>query len=147
MSNRVQKHPAKFKCLVCPSSFTRKANLEDHLRSHTGEISSCDICGAVIRRGGDLARHKRLQHGGGPKYICGDLEEHDGRGCGRQFVRRDALGQHRRARDGKCTKQLWGKTSNATPHGGALETDDDDMEERVVRLLSFSSSLLHQIPC
>lgn len=105
---RVQKHPAVFKCSLCPKKFTRAYNLRSHLRTHTEERSFiCSICGKAFVRQHDLTRHEGL-HSGEVKFMCaGQLQTGQSWGCGRRFARADALGRHFRSEAGRvCIKPL-----------------------------------------
>ena len=108
MITRTRKDPARFRCSFpnCEAKFTRKANLDDHFTSHRREDAvsfKCSRCSQNFLRKGDRDRHHRLQHQEKPKFVCGLLPEHLNFGCARRFKRRDALLEHRRARDGRCT--------------------------------------------
>ncbi|KAI0466404.1 hypothetical protein F4859DRAFT_507364 [Xylaria cf. heliscus] len=55
---------ARFSCKDCKRNFTRKANLEAHVRSHYGERPYvCDICpNKAFVRSNDLRRHNKVIH-------------------------------------------------------------------------------------
>ncbi|OHX00973.1 putative zinc finger protein [Colletotrichum incanum] len=59
MSRRVE--TAKFKCKMCPKTFTRNINLKGHERSHFGERPyACSNCGKAFARLNDCRRHARI---------------------------------------------------------------------------------------
>ncbi|TQN64264.1 C2H2 finger domain transcription factor crzA, partial [Colletotrichum shisoi] len=59
MSRRVE--PAKFRCNMCPKTFTRNINLKGHERSHFGERPyACSSCGKAFARLNDCRRHERI---------------------------------------------------------------------------------------
>ncbi|KAI0184188.1 hypothetical protein EV127DRAFT_312797, partial [Xylaria flabelliformis] len=105
-SKRVQKHPATFQCNLCPKRFTRAYNLRSHLRTHTDERPFvCTICGKAFARQHDRKRHEGL-HSVEKKFVCrGTLRSGGQWGCGRRFVRADALERHHRSEAGMvCLK-------------------------------------------
>lgn len=107
-TQRVQKHPANFKCTLCPKEFTRAYNLRSHLRDHADERPYvCTVCGRAFAREYDRKRHEGL-HSGEKKFVCrGDLLKGGIWGCGRRFARVDALGAHFRTEAGRvCIKPL-----------------------------------------
>ncbi|KAI1123231.1 hypothetical protein F5Y10DRAFT_252224 [Nemania abortiva] len=84
----------KFRC-TCAQEFTRKLNLEAHIRSRADERPySCNInnCGKTFIRQCDLARHKKVTHSGAKPFICrGSKGE---QGCGMAFNRQSNLNRH-----------------------------------------------------
>ncbi|UZJ56480.1 hypothetical protein CBS101457_005800 [Exobasidium rhododendri] len=100
----------------CGSTFTRKFNLNGHIRSHTGARPyECQEpgCGKSFARSFDLSRHEKLHAG---------IKPHNCESCGKAFARADALSRHLRndAGNGGCAARF--------QEGG--EDEDDEVEER-----------------
>ncbi|KDQ54398.1 hypothetical protein JAAARDRAFT_407080 [Jaapia argillacea MUCL 33604] len=56
-----RKNPAPFVCALCSFTFTRKSNLKDHHRIHTGEQPyACPTCGRPFTRSSDMKRHQGI---------------------------------------------------------------------------------------
>ncbi|ETS83907.1 hypothetical protein PFICI_05783 [Pestalotiopsis fici W106-1] len=59
--NNRQSSEARFDCRICKKKFTRKINLDGHMRSHFGDRPySCQTCNRRFTRLNDLRRHERL---------------------------------------------------------------------------------------
>lgn len=86
---------AEFSCGLCRKTFSRKFNLNNHLKAHANERSfSCSICGLGFVRRHDRETHERL-HTGEKKFICSGPDSHTG--CGRSFARRSNFLRHIRS--------------------------------------------------
>ena len=86
----------------CGSTFTRKFNLNGHIRSHTGARPyECREpgCGKSFARSFDLSRHEKLHAG---------IKPHNCESCGKAFARADALSRHLRndAGNGGCAARI-----------------------------------------
>ncbi|KAH9380565.1 hypothetical protein HPB48_017325 [Haemaphysalis longicornis] len=47
-------------CHLCPSSFSRRTHLEDHVRTHTKERPfGCEHCGQRFTQSSNLVRHRK----------------------------------------------------------------------------------------
>lgn len=105
---KVSKHPATFRCSLCPKRFTRAFNLRSHLMTHTDERPfACTICGLEFVRNNDRKSHE-LIHTGEKKFICeGNLANGQKWGCGRRFTLGKNLGRHFRSEKGRiCIRPL-----------------------------------------
>ncbi|KAJ3192414.1 Metallothionein expression activator, partial [Dinochytrium kinnereticum] len=71
----------------CDKTFTRRYNLQSHLRCHSGERPfTCRFCTATFSRKHDLRRHTRSLHSEDRPHHC--------RHCNLSFARSDALKRH-----------------------------------------------------
>jgi hypothetical protein len=95
----VSKPQNSFACQICQQSFTRRASLVNHQRTHTGEKPySCTVsgCDRTFAQQGDKTRHEQAQHSE-KTFICGGTNaEGLSWGCGKAFGRRDGLLEHHR---------------------------------------------------
>ncbi|XPS93405.1 hypothetical protein M3J09_002762 [Ascochyta lentis] len=158
------KQPQSFQCTLCPKRFTRAFNLRAHLRTHTEERPFvCSVCDKTWARKGDRNRHERL-HSGEKKFSCrGNLINNERWGCGRRFMRADALGRHFRSEAGRvCIQPLLeeearakGSWDNQIGYGNEVfnpvPQDDGDVVQNQANSESLSqpflpASLLAQYP-
>ena len=86
----------KFSCDYCEKTFAKNANLNDHMRTHTGERPhKCDICFKDFAQASALIRHKRIHNGEKP-YEC-NL-------CGKFFADSSNFSRHKKTHEGKSIK-------------------------------------------
>nr|XP_053642406.1 GDNF-inducible zinc finger protein 1-like [Cherax quadricarinatus] len=84
--DREQKKP--FVCPLCGQSFTRRDNLANHIKTHTGDRPfMCQYCHKCFSRKDYLKQHERI-HTGEKPYAC-DI-------CSRAFTRKEGLTDHMR---------------------------------------------------
>jgi hypothetical protein len=98
----------EFKCDHCSRVFTKRYNLESHLRTHLGERPfKCQICGRAFARSSDHVRHMK-KHSGERAHVCqGILQNGTPWGCGKSFSRADILGSHHKSKAGiACLRPL-----------------------------------------
>ncbi|KAI9665473.1 MAG: hypothetical protein M1831_001615 [Alyxoria varia] len=101
----------KFRCNVlgCSKSFTRKANLESHERSHYNvRPFKCKSCGTRFTRQNDCTRHAK-SHDDSQSLVCRGLLGSDPSsdkhwGCGKSFKRSDHLAKH--CAESSCMEDL-----------------------------------------
>ena len=75
-------------CKFCSSRFSRKTNLLEHIRTHTGEKPySCEFCPMRFLRGAQLRIHQRIHMGETP-HKCLD--------CEKSFATIELLEKHQR---------------------------------------------------
>lgn len=97
ISHQLMEHPSNvpkpFSCVMCSASFRKLPQLENHMRTHTGEKPyNCAGCDKSFAQNTALTTHRRT-HSGEKPYQCSL--------CLRRFAQRSNLLTHRRI--GKCT--------------------------------------------
>ncbi|EUC34823.1 hypothetical protein COCCADRAFT_92467 [Bipolaris zeicola 26-R-13] len=97
-----------FDCKECDAKFTRKQNLQIHMRSRHAESGSkpaahvCSTCSKSFVRKNDLTRHVTTTHDDAKSFVCGGkLGDGSGWGCGRVYNRGDMLKRHWKSTKGK----------------------------------------------
>lgn len=96
-----------FSCEICAATFTRKHNLNNHIRilhrKGTQERFVCTTCGKSFIRQGDRTRHEKNSHSASSIFICGGILKNGMTwGCGREFNRGDSLNRHWTGEKGKA---------------------------------------------
>ncbi|KAL9623754.1 MAG: hypothetical protein Q9160_001985 [Pyrenula sp. 1 TL-2023] len=99
----------------------------------------CPQCAQRFRRQGDCNRHIDIQHDE-PKFVCGELPEHNGKGCDRRFKRRDALHDHRRKRGGRCREIAWNRRDSGS--NPSIDPDDDPDQSDPEAILNWLNQAL-----
>ena len=105
---RTRKHPASFKCELCPSSFTRNTTLREHVRAHFGHRRfRCTICHKTFVHMKSWNRHD-VVHSQEKRFICNGTTSEDSHwGCGHRFSREDGLVAHLQSQTGRnCLQPL-----------------------------------------
>ncbi|XP_068232846.1 zinc finger protein 768-like isoform X2 [Palaemon carinicauda] len=83
-----EKEKKPFVCPLCGQAFTRRDNLANHIKTHTGDRPfMCQYCHKCFSRKDYLKQHERI-HTGEKPYAC-DI-------CGRAFTRKEGLTDHMR---------------------------------------------------
>lgn len=97
-----------FDCTECDAKFTRKQNLQIHMRSRHAESGSkpaahvCSTCSKSFVRKGDHTRHVTTTHNDAKSFVCGGkLGDGSDWGCGRVFNRGDMLKRHWKSAKGQ----------------------------------------------
>jgi uncharacterized C2H2 Zn-finger protein len=102
--------PPKKQIFVCPlcsvAEFTRRHNLNIHMRSHNAPNEKkyvCPTCGKSFKRNGDRTRHEATKHSEAKSFVCGGvLKDGSHWGCGHDFTRGDMLNRHWKSAKGKA---------------------------------------------
>ena len=91
-SQRVKDVKKPFSCQFCPATFTRRADVTRHERSHSGvKPFVCEYCPSAFAERTVLVSHMRI-HTGDKPFEC--------QTCGKRFTQRSALVRHERVHSG-----------------------------------------------
>jgi hypothetical protein len=132
---KAQKHASTHECTVCLKQFTRAHNLRQHMRTHTDERPfACSVCDKAFARQPDRNRHESL-HSGEKSFPCnGDLKNGGTWGCGRLFVRADALNRHFKSEMGQaCRRLLVEEEEQEKAARAQAKSVDEEEQEKAAR--------------
>lgn len=97
-----------FQCRICSKTFTRRFNLNGHLRAHADDRPyACSHCDKTFHRQHDRNTHQRL-HSGERNFVCHGVLQSGGEwGCGKSFSMAKTLLRHYRSEKGRrCVQPL-----------------------------------------
>ncbi|KAL5020490.1 hypothetical protein ScPMuIL_003382 [Solemya velum] len=63
-----------YKCHICQREFSRRNNLQRHIRSHSAKLYECDLCGRQFNETFYLEMHRKI-HTNVHKYKCESCDE------------------------------------------------------------------------
>lgn len=91
-------------CSICSKRYTRKWELERHLKSHEkSKPFKCKVCNKQFTRKEDCKRHEKSKHEEKKEYVCtGELRDGTEWGCGASYSRSDSLTVHFRSPKGQA---------------------------------------------
>jgi uncharacterized Zn-finger protein len=144
---KLRKRPAKFECSLpnCKKRFTRRVNLEAHIRAHSNHERPflCNKCERRYARIEDLNRHVKEAHTFTSKqHICGILGKPGPEGCGQSFTRAEALRRHLRSKAGSiCRRPVIGDV-----HEDARSSRQDDPGDTYSGELMFEPAVGNRRP-
>ena len=113
--------PRKFKCDNCPWSFHRIEEFNRHQDSCLDKKEhKCTYCDKCFSRKDNLKNHIK-KHTGEKNYCCDVIHEVTGQPCGKRFIRSDELANHQwnkhKIPKAKQKKRKVSKTSACELHG------------------------------
>ena len=104
----------KYACTICDRAFTQPGNLNEHIKTHTGEKPHvCHLCGKAFIQKGNLKEHM-ITHTGERPHVCHE--------CGEAFTAKSRLKEHMIIHTGErpnvCNlcEQAFIQKSNLTVH-------------------------------
>jgi KRAB domain-containing zinc finger protein len=108
LNNNTMQEPYPHQCNYCHQSFSRKNNLERHIRTHTGEKPyQCKYCSITYTDQSDLKKHERT-HTREKPYVCIIP------GCNKEYVNSHSLTSHmKKKHNPDCLNK---NSSPITPH-------------------------------
>ena len=117
------------KCTLCPSGFSRRKDLDSHIRSHKNiRPFTCNECGKAFIHKNNLSNHTK-QHSGSKEHKCTH--------CEKSFYRKYNLVNHLRVHTGEtpfvcpiCNKRF-SQRSNYNVHRKSFHTERHPIHEEL----------------
>ncbi|KAI0861632.1 hypothetical protein F4860DRAFT_475705 [Xylaria cubensis] len=134
---------SKYECTECDKKFTRKHNLQNHLRSHQGlKPHVCQVCNKSFTRKSDCDRHER-GHGEGKFKCFGSLKNGNSWGCNTAYSRSDKLRDHFLGKGKSCIRPYLEEKMQDSSEGSKSDAKlfDDQYGETADTLRTVGNSL------